>query len=106
MEKKNKKPKDSNRKSINIKAIDISSLKNYFNQRTLIGVSLVGALVFVVVYVFVFLDYTQRTEALEQSNAELKQELTVLEEYYRNMNTYKQEIEEMQASIQRALGGA
>ena len=103
MEKKNKKPKDSNRKSINIKDIDISSLKNYFNQRTLIGVSLVGALVFVVVYVFVFLDYTQRTEALEQSNAALKQELTVLEEYYRNMNTYKQEIEEMQASINTIL---
>ena len=50
------------------KSIDIASLKGYFNKQTLMGVTLIGLLVFVVVYVFVYLDYTEKTTALEQSN--------------------------------------
>lgn len=85
------------------KSIDIASLKGYFNKQTLMGVTLIGLLVFVVVYVFVYLDYTEKTTALEQSNRELKTELTVLEEYYINMDDYKSATEEMKGAVNDIL---
>ena len=85
------------------KSIDIASLKGYFNKQTLMGVTLIGLLVFVVVYVFVYLDYTEKTTALEQSNTELKKELAVLEEYYINMDDYKSATEEMKGAVNDIL---
>ena len=84
-------------------SLNVNTLKNYFNQKTLIGVSVVGLLVFVCVYVFVYLDYTEKTATLESSNAELKKELAVLEEYYHNMETYKQDTEAMKTAIEDIL---
>lgn len=84
-------------------SLDVNTLKNYFNQKTLIGVSVIGLLIFICVYVLVYLDYVDKTAALESANATLKQELVVLEEYYRNMETYKQDIEAMKAEIEGIL---
>lgn len=98
MEWKKKKNTEEGKKSLNV-----STLKNYFNQKTLIGVSVVGLLIFVSVYALIYLDYTDRTAALESSNTELKKELSVLEEYYRNMETYKQDIEAMKVAVEDIL---
>lgn len=79
------------------------SIANYFNQKTFLGVTLVGVLVLVVVYVFVYLDFTQRTEELEKSNTELAAVVRELEEYNTNMEAYKVEIEEIKAEVNAIL---
>lgn len=78
-------------------------LKTYFNQKTFLGVTLGGMLVLVVVYVFVYLDYTQRTEELETSNNELRAVVSELEEYNNNLEQYKSEIEEIKAEADAIL---
>lgn len=101
MQTKRKKEK-SKQKSIQSK-MEIKNLKKYFNQRTFMGVSLIGIVVFVFVYVYVYLGFVEKTEALEQANMTLKQELQELEEHYQNMASYKQGIEEMQTAIEDIL---
>lgn len=92
-----KKPKKK-RKPINAKV-----LKKYFNQKTFLGIGLAGILLLVVVYVFVYLDYSQRTEELQASNSELKRTVNELQTYYDNMNQYKTEIEEIRTAIQEIM---
>ena len=101
MQTKRKKEK-SKQKSIQSK-MEIKNLKKYFNQRTFMGVSLIGIVVFVFVYVYVYLGFVEKTEALEQANMTLKQELQELEEHYQNMASYKQGIEEMQIAIDKGF---
>lgn len=78
-------------------------LSTYFTQKTFLGVTLVGVLVLVVVYVFVYLDYSERTTALEASNKELQAVVTELEEYNDNMEQYQVEIDEIKAEVQSIL---
>lgn len=95
---KEKKVKDKNVKTEK-QAKESKSLKSYFNQKTFLGVTLVGVLALVVVYVFVYLDFTQRTEELQKSNDDLRAVVNELEEYNTNMEAYKVEIEEIKAEI-------
>lgn len=95
---KEKKVKDKNVKTEK-QAKESKSLKSYFNQKTFLGVTLVGVLALVVVYVFVYLDFTQRTEELQKSNDDLRAVVNELEEYSTNMEAYKVEIEEIKAEI-------
>lgn len=83
--------------------LETKNLKKYFNQRTFMGVCLIGLVVFVFVYVYVYLGYMEKTETLEQSNMTLRNELRALEEHYQNMDSYKQGIEEMQIAIEDIL---
>lgn len=85
------------------KAKESKPLKNYFNQKTFLGVTLVGVLALVIVYVFVYLDYTQRTEELEKSNSDLRAVVNELEEYNTNMEAYEAEIEEIKAEIESIM---
>ena len=89
-EKKKKKKKPFNTKV----------LKKYFNQKTFLGIGLAGILLLVIVYVFVYLDYSQRTEELQLSNDELKKTVNELQTYYDNMDQYKKEIEDIRTNIQ------
>lgn len=101
-EKKEKKVKDKTaKKEKQVK--ESKSIKNYFNQKTFLGVTLVGVLILVVIYVFVYLDFTQRTEELEKSNSELQATVRELEEYNTNMESYKVEIQEIEAEINAIL---
>lgn len=93
-EKKQKKEKQS---------MERKPLKTYFNQKTFLGVSLVGMLMLVALYVFVYLDYTQKTEELEASNNELKAVVNELEEYNNNLEQYKAEIEEIKTEVDAIL---
>lgn len=83
--------------------LEAKNLKKYFNQRTFMGVSLIGLVAFVFVYVYIYLGYMEKTEALEQTNLALKKELVELEKHYQNMASYKQGIEEMQVAVESIL---
>ena len=96
---KEKKVKEKKQKQ----AKESKSLKNFFNQKTFLGITLVGVLVLVAVYVFVYLDYTQRTQELENSNQELLATVRELEEYNTNMEAYMLEIEEIEEEINAIL---
>ncbi len=104
---KEKKVKEKKVKEKKVKkdkqAKESKPLKNYFNQKTFLGVTLVGVLALVVVYVFVYLDYTQRTEELEKSNDDLRAVVSELEEYNTNMEAYKIEIDEIEAEIESIM---
>ncbi|MBD5451959.1 MAG: hypothetical protein HDR25_04900 [Lachnospiraceae bacterium] len=78
-------------------------LKTYFTQKTFLGVTLVGVLALVAVYVFVYTDYTERTTELIASNEELQSIVTELEDYNTNMEQYKIEIEEIKTEINAIL---
>lgn len=73
--------------------------KETFTKQTFMLVSVGAILVMAVAYVFVYLDYTQKTEELENENMTLRKELDELEVYYNNMNKYKQDIEEYRTAI-------
>ncbi len=96
---KEKKVKEKKQKQ----AKESKSLKNFFNQKTFLGITLEGVLVLVAVYVFVYLDYTQRTQELENSNQELLATVRELEEYNTNMEAYMLEIEEIEEEINAIL---
>jgi len=78
-------------------------LSAYFTQKTFLGVTLVGVLVLVAIYVFVYLDYTEKTTALEASNKELQNVVAELEEYNNNLEQYQVDIEEMRAEANAIL---
>lgn len=94
----NKKKPKKKKKPLNVK-----TLKKYFNQKTFLGIGLAGILLLVVVYVFVYLDYSQRTEELQASNAELKRTVNELQTYYDNMEKYKTETQEIRTAIQEIM---
>lgn len=73
--------------------------KNTFTKQTFMIVAVASILVMALAYVFVYLDYTQRTEELEASNASLRRELDELEVYYNNMDQYKKDIEDYRTAI-------
>jgi hypothetical protein len=75
------------------------NLKNYFNQKTFYAICIVGILVLVVLYVVVFLNYSQKTEALTTSNQALKLQVQQLQEYSDNMALYQSQINDMKTEI-------
>lgn len=75
------------------------SVKALFNKVVMGYIALVGALLLVVVYVCVFMKYTQLTDELAASNQQLKSKVNVLKEYYDHMPVYEQEIEDMQKQM-------
>jgi hypothetical protein len=75
------------------------NLKNYFNQKTFYAICIVGILVLVVLYLVVFLNYSQKTEALTTSNQALKLQVQQLQEYSDNMALYQSQINDMKTEI-------
>ena len=55
---------DKKFKGIN-KSLDKETLKKYFNQKTFAGISIVGLVIVLMLYVFVFLNFQSKTEELE-----------------------------------------
>lgn len=91
-EKKQKAKKSSDRKKTDLKAI--------FNKNTFLGITLGGLLVLVVIYVFVYMDYTQKTDELNASNDTLQSEIDELQVYADNIETYRSEINEIKTAIE------
>lgn len=85
------------------KQLNVAELKKYFNQKTFYGITGVGVAVIALLYVFVYLDYSERTETIKASNTSLQAEVNKLQEYSDNMPTYQSEINEMQTAIEEIL---
>lgn len=83
--------------------MDKETLKKYFNQKTFAGISVVGLLVVLMLYVFVFLNFQTKTQELESANAVKAKEVAELEEYYNNLPQYQAAIEDMQQQMQDIL---
>ncbi len=94
-EKKVKEKKVKDKKN----GLDVKKLKNYFNKNTFLGITLVGMVVLVLVYVFVFLDYQEKTTEVQAANDELSKSLKELEEYFNNMEKYQTEISEYKMAV-------
>jgi cell division protein FtsB len=78
-------------------------IKKYFNQKTFYGICLVGILLLVILYAFVFLDYSQKTDALTASNQALSLQVQQLQEYSDNMAQYQSQINDMKTEIDDIL---
>lgn len=85
------------------KQLNVKTLKKYFNQKTFLGIGMAGILLLLIVYVFVYLDYSQKTEELQLSNETLQKTVNELQNYYDNMPQYQAEIEEIKTSIQEIM---
>jgi Tfp pilus assembly protein PilO len=73
--------------------------KKIFTQKTFGGITAVGLCALLLIYVFVYQDYINKTEEIEASNSELKATINELQEYSDNMSVYQNEIEEMKVAI-------
>lgn len=95
-EPKEKEPKTKNKKNF---TFDAAKLKGYLNKKAFLGITVVGAAILLVVYVYVYLDYTAKTDELTASNMTLQQEVNELQKYADNMAQYQSEIDEMRTAI-------
>lgn len=77
-----------------------TDLKKLFNKNTFLGITLGGLLILVVIYVFVYMDYTEKTQELTDSNTELEAEIDKLQEYANNIETYRSEINDIKTAIE------
>lgn len=80
-----------------------SSIRVLFNRVMMGYIALIGALLLLIVYVFVYMKYTQLTEELEASNQQLEKKVAILKDYYDNMPTYKKEIGEMKEGMEEVF---
>lgn len=83
--------------------IHMKKMKELFHKQTATGIALLGMVMLLVLYVFVYMEYMQRTQTLEMSNAQLENSLIKLKEYYDNMEQYEQDSQEMQKDIVERL---
>lgn len=74
-------------------------MKKDKNNNILLYVSAFGALLLILVYVFVFQKFKTAAETLEASNRELNKRVTDLKVYYDNRETYIQESENFRQQI-------
>jgi len=74
-------------------------MKKFGAKQICLGVIAVGVLLCFVVYLTVYMKYTEETEALEASNAQLEMEVNDLKQYYDNMELYKKNIAQMKETI-------
>lgn len=74
-------------------------MKKLSSKKVMTYVLLVGVLVLLAVYYFVYMSYNEQAETIENSNRTLQERVDVLKEYYDNMETYKAEIAIMQEQV-------
>jgi hypothetical protein len=78
-------------------------LKKYFNQKTFYGICAVGIILLVILYVFVFLSYSEKTDTITASNQTLRLQVQQLQEYSDNMALYQSQINDMKTEISDIL---
>ena len=76
-------------------------MKKFEAKQICLGVVAVGVVLCFVVYLLVFQKYSEETEALEASNAELQIQVNDMKQYYDNIPTYRQDISEMQELVSK-----
>ena len=83
--------------------IDFAALKRSFDKQVFTIITIVGLLLMVVMYVYVYMDYQEKTKQVEISNNERKVLIDQLEEYYINIDNYREEIELIKTTIQEQM---
>jgi Tfp pilus assembly protein PilO len=91
------------KKEKEIKVKKKKSSKKLFTKETFLAITMIGVCALLIIYVFVYLDYTDKTTQIEASNAALSATIKELQDYYDNMSSYETEIEEMKTSIDEML---
>lgn len=77
--------------------------KKKYTQQNFMLVAVVCLVLMVFAYVFIYLDFSERTEEVEASNQQLRTKLNELEAYYNNMPHYQEEIENYKVAISDIL---
>ncbi len=78
---------------------DRATLKKIFTKQTFMLITIVGALLLLVVYMYVYKDYEEKTAKVEKENRDLEALLDELEVYHNNMKKYEKEIEEIKTAV-------
>ena len=81
----------------------MQNVKAFFNKKVLTAIVAVGALIILLLYVFVYMDYSERTWELERSNRQLKNSVSELKVYFDNMEKYQQDKETVDEDILKIL---
>lgn len=74
-------------------------MKKTTAKQVMIYVMLMGVILLLAVYFLIFQSYTDKADAILNSNVALSQRVTVLRQYYEKMDTYNDEIVLMQDQI-------
>lgn len=101
---KRTKSKENKENSKESRKIRNDKIKKMFNKQTFAIVSAVGTLLVVIIYVFVYLDFSEKTQTLELSNRKLAENIKQLEEYDANKAQYEQDIEDYTNAINEIMG--
>lgn len=68
-------------------------------KKTFLGVVAVGICVLVILYVFVYMDYNEKTQTVKASNSSIRSSIEQLQVYYDNIGQYQEAIEDMEEQI-------
>ena len=79
------------------------NIRELFNKQVMSGIAVVGLMFMLIIYVFVYLKYTQLTAELETSNQKLEASLSELKEYYDNMEQYQKDSKEIEKNIKKIM---
>lgn len=74
-------------------------MKKITSKEICIGVSAVGVVICLIIYLMVFTKYNDMTDALKKSNATLKTQVDDMKQYYDNMEIYRRDTAEMTVAI-------
>ncbi|MBQ7944475.1 MAG: hypothetical protein IJ326_10490 [Lachnospiraceae bacterium] len=81
----------------------MQNFKSYFTKKVLTAIVAVGAVIILLLYVFVYMDYSEKTWELERSNRQLRNSLSDLKVYYDNMDKYQEEMDAVVEEVDKIL---
>jgi Tfp pilus assembly protein PilO len=79
------------------------NVNEIFNQKTFLTIVAVGVVVLLMVYVLVYMDYSERTQEVTASNASVQATIDELQVYADNLPQYESAISDMEAQINERL---
>jgi hypothetical protein len=68
-------------------------------KKTFLGVVALGICVLVILYVFVYMDYKEKTQTVEATNSSIRSSIEQLQTYYDDIEQYQAAIDEMEKQI-------
>lgn len=80
-------------------SLDRANLQRILTKQTFTLLVIVEALLLLIVYIYVYKDYSEKTKLIEAENNETQALLNELEVYYNNMDKYKKETEEIKDAV-------
>lgn len=81
----------------------MKKIRKAFTRKITSGIGITGVMIMLLLYVFVYMKYSQLTRELEASNIERKNSLVELKEYYDNMEKYEKESKGLEEAIEELM---